>query len=238
MGYGVELSSAAKSKAGPASRGIRSGAKKRPRGRRGIDRGVMLDAAFELFSKEGEAGFSIRKLGASLGVDPMTVLHHFHSKEELLRQIADKALASVDLPLPSGDWKKDLMAVAQAYRDLARRHPKIFHLHFRFNATGPIDHASSEVVYRAMRAIGISDGVAAGLGLSFYAFVLGFALAETEGLLLPLTPAEEAELSALDPLGYPATRAFIPAFKKLDAQAAFTEAFNAFIDGIAARAKS
>lgn len=234
IGYGVELSSAAKSRASAAPRG----SKKRPRGRRGIDRNDILDAAFDLLSKEGEDGFSIRKLGAGLGVDPMTVLHHFHSKEELLRQIADKALASVDLPLPSGDWKKDLMAVAQAYRDLARRHPKIFHLHFRFNATGPIDHASSEVVYRAMRATGLSDTLAAGLGLSFYAFVLGFALAETEGLLLPLTPAEEAELSALDPLGYPATRAFIPAFKKLDGQAAFTQAFNIFIAGIAARAKA
>jgi AcrR family transcriptional regulator len=234
IGYGVELSSAAKTKASAAPRG----SKKRPRGRRGIDRNDILDAAFDLLSKEGEDGFSIRKLGAGLGVDPMTVLHHFHSKEELMRQIADKALASVDLPLPSGDWKKDLLAVAQAYRDLARRHPKIFHLHFRFNATGPIDHASSEVVYRAMRATGLSDSVAAGLGLSFYAFVLGFALAETEGLLLPLSPAEEAELSALDPLGYPATRAFIPAFKKLDGQAAFTQAFNTFIAGIAARAKA
>ncbi len=234
IGYGVELSSAAKTKASAAPRG----SKKRPRGRRGIDRNDILEAAFDLLSEEGEDGFSIRKLGAGLGVDPMTVLHHFQSKEQLMRQIADKALASVDLPLPSGDWKKDLLAVAQAYRDLARRHPKIFHLHFRFNATGPIDHASSEVVYRAMRATGLSDSVAAGLGLSFYAFVLGFALAETEGLLLPLSPAEEAELSALDPLGYPATRAFIPAFKRLDAQAAFTQAFNTFIAGIAARAKA
>lgn len=234
IGYGVELSSTAKAKSSASPRA----GKKRPRGRRGIDRNDILDAAFELLAKEGEEGFSIRKLGAGLGVDPMTVLHHFHSKEELLREIADKALSSVDLPLPSGDWRKDLMAVAQSYRDLARRHPKVFHLHFRFNATGPIDHASSEVVYRAMRATGLSDTMAAGLGLSFYAFVLGFALAEAEGLLLPLTPAEEAELSALDPLGYPATRAFIPAFKKLDAQAAFTQSFSIFIAGIAARAKS
>lgn len=209
----------------------------RPRGRRGIDRSEILEAAFVLLAEDGEAGFSVRKLGAAMGVDPMTVLHHFHSKEELLRQIADKALASVDLPLPSGDWRKDLLAVAKAYRDLAQRHPKIFHLHFRFHATGPADHASSEVVYRALRAAGLSDTVAASLGLSFYAFVLGFALAETEGLLAPLSATEEAELSALDPLGYPATRAFIPAFKKLDAQQTFSLAFNAFISGIAARAK-
>jgi len=42
-----------------------------------------------MFSREGEVGFSVRKLSVSIGVDPMTVLHHFGSKEELLRRIAD-----------------------------------------------------------------------------------------------------------------------------------------------------
>lgn len=180
----------------------------------------------------------MRKVGAVAGVDPMTVLHHFQSRELLLRALADKALSMVSLPVPSGDWRKDLLAVANSYRDLARRYPNVFHLHFRFNATGPADHASSEIVYRAMRATGLPDGVAAGLGLAFYAFVLGFALAEIEGLLVPLSKAEEDELNALDPLGYPATRAFIPAFRKLDAQVAFNSAFSAFIAGIGARAKA
>ncbi|HMN38574.1 MAG TPA: TetR/AcrR family transcriptional regulator [Hyphomicrobium sp.] len=218
----------------PASRT----SKKSPRGRRGLDRADILDAAFKLLADEGEAGFSVRKVGAAAGVDPMTVLHYFRSKEALLRALADKSLSMVALPMPSGDWRKDLLAVANAYRDLARRYPNVFHLHFRFNATGPADHASSEIVYRAMRATGLPDAVAAGLGLSFYAFVLGFALAEVEGLLVPLGREEEEELNALDPLGYPATRAFIPAFKKLDAEAAFNAAFSAFILGIAARAKA
>lgn len=187
-----------------------------------------------MFAEVGEADFSVRKLGAALGIDPMTVLHHFKSRDELLRLIADMALASVASPLPSGDWGQDLLAVANAYRDLARRFPRVFHLHFRFNATGPADHASSEVVYRAMRTTGLEDATAAGLGLAFYAFVLGFALAETEGLLHPLSETEEDELAALDPLGYPATRAFIPAFKALDAEVAFKDAFHAFIGGVAA----
>lgn len=230
MGYGVELSSKATKKSKPRARSLR--------GPKGVDRNALLDAAFALLANEGEAGFSIRKLGASAGVDPMTVLHHFHSKEELLRQIADRALETVDLPMPSDDWRADLRKVANSYRALARRHPRVFHLHFRFNATGPADHASSEVVYRAMRKTGLPDGVAAGLGLAFYAFVLGFALAEIEGLLLPLNETEEAEMRALDPLGYPATKAFIPAFKKLNSEAAFDAAVAAFIDGVALRAKA
>ena len=138
-----------------------------------------------MLSQEGESGFSVRKLGLCIGVDPMTVLHHFGSKDELLRAIADRALATVALPHPSNDWRADLRSVAAAYRDLAQRHPRLFHLHFRFHATGPADHASSEVVYRALRRAELPDADAAGLGLAFYAFLLGYALAEAEGLLAP-----------------------------------------------------
>ena len=203
------------------------------RARRGIDKAVILDAAFAMLAAEGEDGFSIRKLGASVGVDPMTVLHHFQSKNELLRQLADRSLMSVELPPPTSDWQGDLRNVADAYRDLAFRNPRLFHLHFRFHATGPIDHASSEVVYRAMRASGVSDATAAGLGLSFYAFVLGFALAETEGLVRPISENDVKELLALDPETCAATRALVPAFKSLNPDAAFDAAIGAFISGIA-----
>ena len=174
-----------------------------------------------MLSRDGEVGFSVRKLGVSIGVDPMTVLHHFGSKDELLRRIADRALATVELPLPSADWRADLRNVAASYRDLAHRHPRVFHLHFRFHATGPADHASSEVVYRALRTAGLSDAEAAGLGLAFYAFILGYALAEAEGLLRPIGEEDAAELRALDPLTCSATLALIPAFRTLDREATF-----------------
>ena len=210
----------------------------RPRGRRGLDKNAILDAAFDMLSRDGEVGFSVRKLGSRLGVDPMTVLHHFGSKHELLRRIADRALATVALPLPSADWRIDLRNVAAAYRDLAHRHPRVFHLHFRFHATGPADHASSEVVYRALRSAGLTDAEAAGIGLAFYAFILGYALAEAEGLLRPISDEDELELRALDKLAYPATLALIPAFKALDRDAAFDASVDAFIDGVSCRCEA
>jgi AcrR family transcriptional regulator len=190
-----------------------------------------------MLSRDGEVGFSVRKLGVAIGVDPMTVLHHFGSKDELLRRIADRALASVELPLPGRDWREDLRHVAAAYRDLAHRHPRIFHLHFRFHATGPADHASSEVVYRALRNAGLDDAEAAGLGLAFYAFILGYALAEAEGLLRPIGVEDEAELRGLDKLAFPATIALIPAFRSLDREATFAASVDAFIDGVSSRCK-
>src|SRR5262249_19900793 len=106
---------------------------------------------------------------------------------------------------------------------------------FRFQATGLADHASSEVVYRALRNAGLSDTEAAGLGLAFYAFILGYALAEAEGLLRPINAKDEAELRSLDPLACPATLALIPAFKALDRDAAFDASVQAFIDGVSWR---
>ncbi len=222
MVYGVELSS-----------GIANMPKANVRAKRGIDKAAILEAAFEMLSRGGEEAFSVRKLGQSMGVDPMTVLHYFGSKDVLLRNVADHALTTVALPKPSANWQGDLRKVARAYRDLARRHPRLFHLHFRFHATGPVDHKSSEVVYRAMRSVGLSDADAAGLGLAFYAFVLGFAQAEAEGLLRPISKEDERELSSLDPEDCAATLALVPAFKVLDRDATFAAAIDVFISGVA-----
>ncbi len=203
------------------------------RARRGFDRSEILDAAFQMFAEVGEPSFSIRKLAATVGADPMTILHHFGSKDELLRAIAEHGLHCVDMPSATEDWRSDLKAVADAYRAIAHRHPRVFPLHFRYNATGPADHISSEVVYGALQRAGLSDAQAASLGLAFYAFVLGFALAEAEGLLRPIGPGEEAELEALDAEAYKATRSLVPALKTLDPNAAFDDSIEVFIAGVA-----
>ncbi len=212
-------------------------AESKSRARRGVEKSEILDAAFHLFAALGEAAFSIRKVAAVIGVDPMTVLHHFGSKDELLRAIADHGLRSVEMPAATQDWRGDLKAVGKAYRTLAHHHPRVFPLHFRYNATGPADHISSEIVYRALRNAGLSDESAAGLGLAFYSFVLGFALAEAEGLLRPIGPAQETELNALDPETYRATRELIPALQTLDPNAAFDDSMDVFTAGVAALAK-
>ena len=58
IGYGVELSRKT------------ARTKPRPRGRRGLDRNAILDAAFEMLSQEGEFGFSVRKLGLASASTP------------------------------------------------------------------------------------------------------------------------------------------------------------------------
>src|SRR5690606_6791999 len=95
------------------------------RARRGVEKQDLLEAAFNLFSEEGESGFSIRKRGAFASVDPRTVLHHFGSKDELLRAIAEHAVQTVERRPARASWQNDLRAVADSCRGLAHRHPRV-----------------------------------------------------------------------------------------------------------------
>ncbi|MFN0217477.1 MAG: TetR/AcrR family transcriptional regulator [Hyphomicrobium sp.] len=198
-----------------------------------ISKSDILEAAFTMFEAEGDEGFSVRKVAALVGVDPMTVLHHFGTKRELLRAIADRAVHTVVIPPSTDDWRHDLRSIGAAYRELALRNPRVFRLHFHFHATGPADHRAAEIVYRAMLRAGRPNREAAGLGLAFYAFVLGFALAEAEGLLLPITADDEAELLGLCPEMFPATRALVPAFKQLNPNDTFESAMEICLEGLA-----
>lgn len=207
----------------------------RARPKRGMDRQAIVEVAFAMIAEAGEAEFSLRKLAGRVGVDPMTILYHVRSKEELLRSVADRALTTVTLPAAATDWRDDLRRVARAYLDLARCYPRVFPLFFRFYATGPADYRLGEVVYAALVRAGLADVEAARLGLAFYTFVLGFALSAITGLVGQATDEEVAELDALPAETFPVTRRLIPHFVAFDTDLAFAEAIDVVLEGIARR---
>lgn len=49
----------------------------------------FLDAALEMFSKNGYAGTNIRELSASLGMGKSSLYRHFESKEEIWNEMID-----------------------------------------------------------------------------------------------------------------------------------------------------
>ena len=53
----------------------------------------ILDAALEMFSRNGYAGTNIRELSASLGLVKSGVYKHFESKEAIWNALLDKMIA-------------------------------------------------------------------------------------------------------------------------------------------------
>lgn len=62
-------------------------------------RSAILEAAREIFAKEGYERTTIRDIAAAASIDPAMVIRYFHSKEELFGRIADFNLR---LPDPAG----------------------------------------------------------------------------------------------------------------------------------------
>jgi AcrR family transcriptional regulator len=157
-----------------------------------------------LLEAEGEAGFSVRKVAARVGCDPMAVLYHFRNKEGLERAIVEWLAGQVALPDAARPWNQRLMALAIEYRGLARRHPHAFPLLLRFWAAGPVDQRLAEYGYACFAEAGHPDDAVADLCLGWYAAILGLAAADAGGLLRP-PPDAARRLADLDAARFPVT---------------------------------
>lgn len=106
------------------------------RGGRGRDRGPhgqqrprlsreeVARVALAIVDREGLEGFSMRKLGAELGVDPMAAYYYFPNKAAVLDGIVDAVEAEIP-PLPADDapWDVRLWEMVRAWRHALRAHP-------------------------------------------------------------------------------------------------------------------
>ncbi len=88
-----------------------------------LSRERILHAAMRIADVDGLDALSMRRLGAALGVEAMSLYHHVASKDALLDGITDLALADVDLPAPGGDWRAGVRTIARSTHDALMRHP-------------------------------------------------------------------------------------------------------------------
>ncbi len=119
---------------------------------------AILGAAEGLAAAEGFEGLSMRKLAQACGVGAMTLYGYVPTKDDLLRALAQRALADLPLPGPAdGDWAYRIAAVLHAVRraflDQRELLPSI--------AAHPVEVLSAgrgaEIVLGALRDAGLDD---------------------------------------------------------------------------------
>ena len=94
-----------------------------------LTRHRVLEAALHLIDQEGLEGFSMRKLGASLGVEAMSLYNHVENK----RALFDGVIELLILQAPSSEAsaappREELWAFAHAFRDVLLAHPRVLPL--------------------------------------------------------------------------------------------------------------
>lgn len=84
-----------------------------------------MEAASTLIDRECLADLSMRKLGADLGVEAMSLYRYFPSKADLLDAVVERAARDLELPSSDLDWREALRRFARSFRRVALRHPAI-----------------------------------------------------------------------------------------------------------------
>ena len=96
--------------------------------RRPLDRRIILEAAVRFVDDEGLEALSMRKLGAELGVEAMSLYNHVPNKGALLDGMVEVLLGELEVPPEGEGWEGRVRGAYRAFRRLAHEHPNVFPL--------------------------------------------------------------------------------------------------------------
>jgi AcrR family transcriptional regulator len=91
--------------------------------RAGLSREQVLDAALDLVDRGGVAALSMRRLGAELGVEAMTLYHYLPNKDALLDGIVERVMGQTEATFTGGPWERAVTDYARSLRATLLRHP-------------------------------------------------------------------------------------------------------------------
>ncbi len=149
-----------------------------------LSRGRILAAAVGVVDRDGLGSLTMRKLGAELGVEAMSIYNHVPNKDALLDGMVEVILKELEIPLEETDWEERIRVGYRRFRSLAHRHPNVFPLLVSRPPHSPDGLWLFEAFLRTMKGAGF-DGESA-----FHAFrvltnyTFGYATAEIRGFAL------------------------------------------------------
>jgi AcrR family transcriptional regulator len=148
---------------------------------RQIDRSTILATALAVADERGIDGLTMQAVADRLAVTPMALYRHVANKADLLDGVVEQLLDEIVPPEGDDAWDDQLVAMGQAVRALARRHPTVFPLLLQRPATTPSAKRARERIYESLRAVGIPERDVARAERLVSTMILGFAASEVSG---------------------------------------------------------
>ena len=95
-----------------------------------LSRERIVDTALRFIDDHGLDALSMRKLGAELGVEAMSLYNHVANKDDLLDAVSNALYTQVldTYGEPSGDWRAKARRMAASYVEVASGHPQALSL--------------------------------------------------------------------------------------------------------------
>jgi AcrR family transcriptional regulator len=121
-----------------------------------LSRARIAEAALELIDGEGMSGLSMRKLGAALGVEAMSLYHYVRNKDDLLDAVLDRLYLEIDLPeVETQEWEAAIRQGLRSFRTVLLRHPAALELFATRPARSPEAFSVLFWGYGRFRSVGL-----------------------------------------------------------------------------------
>lgn len=112
-------------------------------------RQAILEAAIEMFEKEGYEGFSLRQVAENIGYTPTTIYLYFKDKDDLLFAVCSQGFAEFTRALQTAydthpDPLERLRALGWAYLEFGLSHPLHYQMMFMQRSEWVLKSSSSK----------------------------------------------------------------------------------------------
>lgn len=200
-----------------------------------LNRAAVLDAAIVLVERDGAAALTMRRLGAELGVEAMSLYHHVPNRDAVLSGMAERLMAQLQ-PAPAGaGWQDAGEWFARQLRIVATGSPQTFALTAMRPLREPVALEPVEVLLAALVRAGATPGAALVAYRALASYARGYALAEVAGFTVDATSDDgEGALAGLDPAQFRVLGGRREELRDVGADRAFDVGLRALLDGLEA----
>jgi AcrR family transcriptional regulator len=193
----------------------------------------IVTTAIELLDREGPQKFSMRKLAAEFGVDPMAIYYHIPNRAALMYRVVDTVVGRCDLPVEAANWQETCRGICNAFRRLAHRHPGVVQVFDNFDDWIPGEHRITEALHAAFDAAGFTPRETVRSARLLLAYSENFCAWELTDWITPFTPEMRLRLDdSLAEGDYPVTMQLIDEVTNVDADAEFAFGLEVLIRGL------
>ncbi len=199
-----------------------------------LSRDRIAATALEIIDAQGLAGLSMRKLGAELGVEAMSLYHYVTNKSDLLDAVIDRLYGEIALPVVDDDaWEDAIRLGLRSFHRVLVDHPAAVEL---FTSGGVNSARRVEVLHWAhqrFQAVGLSVSDAHHALHFAVSFVMGHA--SNEGSSEPSRPDPSAEILAASGIDDPEAVRFFAELDDNDPDQLFEAGLDLVVHGLRAR---
>jgi AcrR family transcriptional regulator len=165
-----------------------------------LSKEMVLRAAVALADETGAGVPSMRMLAKRLGVEAMSLYHHFRNKDLILDGMVDLVFGEIDLPPDDADWQAAMRQRAASMRAALIRHPWAISLMDSRKNPGHATLRHHNAVIGSLRSAGFSIAGAAHAFSLLDSYIYGFTLQELGLPIASSTELEDVAGSILDEL--------------------------------------